>query len=327
MIISKTPLRISFLGGGTDYPDYFKTFGEGAVLGTAIDKYIYLSITNFYSKLFDYSIRIAYSQVECVNSIDEIKHGPFRECLRMHGLKNNVELNYTSELPAYTGLGSSSSFTVGLLNSIHAFKGNTINKNQLAKEAIHVERNILKESVGYQDQTFAAYGGFNIIKFRNEKEIEVKPIPISQKRKEDFENHLMLFFTGIKRKASEVVHKQLKKIDDNKENLKSMRKLVDDGYNLLVGNSDLENFGNLLHENWILKRSLDDGISNNVIDKIYEDGLKSGALGGKLLGAGGGGFLLFFAPPNSKQKIREKLDHLTEIPIKIDSEGSQILNT
>jgi len=326
LIISKTPLRISFLGGGTDYPDYFNTFGEGAVLGTSIDKYIYLSITKFYSKLFDYSIRLAYSQVECVKSIDEIKHGPFRECLRLHGIENNVELNYTAELPAYTGLGSSSSFTVGLLNSLYAFNGNFVDKNQLAKEAIHVERDILNESVGYQDQTFAAYGGFNVIKFRNEKEIEVKPIPISQERKEEFENHLMLFFTGIKRKASEVVHKQLKKIDENKNNLQLMRKLVDNGYNLLVGNSDLTEFGNLLHQNWILKKSLDESISNNTIDKIYEDGIQSGALGGKLLGAGAGGFIVFFVPPNSKQKIREKLNYLTEIPIKIDSVGSQILH-
>lgn len=327
MIISKTPLRISFLGGGTDYPNYFNNFGEGAVLGTTIDKYIYLSITKFYSKLFDHPIRIAYSQIENVDSINEIKHGPFRECLRLHGICNNVELNYSAELPAYTGLGSSSSFTIGLLNSIHAFKNNPVDKNQLVQEAIHVERDILHESVGYQDQTFAAHGGFNIIKFRNGGEIEVKPIPISQERKKNFENHLILFFTGIKRRAADVIHKQLKKVDENKKSLQLMRSLVDDGYNLLAGDSNLEGFGNLLHKNWILKRSLDDSISNNIIDKIYEDGMKSGALGGKLLGAGGGGFIIFFVPLDSKQKVREKLNYLTEIPIKIDSKGSQILKS
>jgi len=327
LIISKTPLRISFLGGGTDYPNYFNNFGEGAVLGTTIDKYIYLSITKFYSKLFDHPIRIAYSQIENVDSINEIKHGPFRECLRLHGICNNVELNYSAELPAYTGLGSSSSFTIGLLNSIHAFKNNPVDKNQLVQEAIHVERDILHESVGYQDQTFAAHGGFNIIKFRNGGEIEVKPIPISQERKKNFENHLILFFTGIKRRAADVIHKQLKKVDENKKSLQLMRSLVDDGYNLLAGDSNLEGFGNLLHKNWILKRSLDDSISNNIIDKIYEDGMKSGALGGKLLGAGGGGFIIFFVPLDSKQKVREKLNYLTEIPIKIDSKGSQILKS
>ena len=325
MIITKTPLRISFFGGGTDYPDYFTKYGEGAVLGTTIDKYVFVSIAKFYSKLFDYSIRISYKQVECVNSLDEITHTPFRECLRLHGIENDVEVDYTAELPAYTGLGSSSSFIVGLLKSLYAFKGQEVNKLDLAHEAIRVEREILREPVGYQDQTFAAFGGLNVIKFTQDK-IIVQPVILSQSRLDDFENHLMLFFTGIKRKASEIVSKQMTKVDQNKETLGYLRQMVDQAHDILTGTSHLSEFGRLLDKGWNMKRKLDDGISNDIIDKIYDDGISAGALGGKLLGAGGGGFVLFFVPPEKKELIRSKLSHLTEIPIKISNQGSHILN-
>lgn len=325
MIITKTPLRISFFGGGTDYPDYFTKYGEGAVLGTAIDKYVFVSIAKFYSKLFDYSIRISYKQVECVNSLDEITHTPFRECLRLHGIENDVEVDYTAELPAYTGLGSSSSFIVGLLKSLHAFKGQEINKLDLAREAIRVEREILHESVGYQDQTFASFGGLNVIKFTQDK-ITVQPVILSQPRLDDFENHLMLFFTGIKRKASEIVSKQITKVDQNKETLDSLRQMVNQAHDILAGTSHLSEFGKLLDKGWRMKKKLDDTISNDTIDKIYDDGISAGALGGKLLGAGGGGFVLFFVPPAKKESVRSKLSHLTEIPIKISNKGSHILN-
>lgn len=325
MIITKTPLRVSFFGGGTDYPDFFTKYGEGAVLGTAIDKHVFISITKFYSKLFDYSIRIAYKQVECVNSLDEIKHAPFKECLKLHGIENDVEVDYTAELPAFTGLGSSSSFIVGLLRSLYAFKGKQVDNLDLAREAIHVERDILKEPVGYQDQVFAAMGGLNLIKF-TQHGIDVKPIQIPKERTKEFEDHLMLFFTGIRRRASDVIPGQIQKVDKNKENLTKMRELTYRAYNILVGSSPLSEFGALLDKSWNLKRSLDDKVSNDEIDKIYSDGISAGAYGGKLLGAGGGGFVLFFVPPKRKEDVRSKLGHLTEIPIRMSNHGSHVLN-
>jgi len=326
LIISKTPLRISFFGGGTDYPDYFEKYGEGAVLGTAIDKFMYISICKFYSKLFDYSIRVSYRNVECVNSLDEIKHVPIRECLRLHGLFDNIEVNYTAELPAFTGLGSSSSFIIGMLNSLHSFKGEKIDKMSLAKEAITVERDVLKEAVGCQDQLFAAMGGFNLIKFKSMNEIEVNPVLLSPDRIRKFEDHLMLFYTGIKRRASDIVRKQIIKVDKNKDNLKLMRQLVDEGLKILKSSRDLSDFGTLLNQNWNLKKTLDSEISNNIVDKIYERGINAGAIGGKLLGAGGGGFILLFVSPENKSNVRNKLNDLIEIPIKISDEGSTILN-
>lgn len=326
MIITKTPLRVSFFGGGTDYPDFFTRYGEGAVLGTTIDKYVFISISKFYSKLFDYSIRISYKQVECVNSLDEIKHIPFKECLRLHGIENDVEVDYTAELPAFTGLGSSSSFIVGLLKSLYAFKEKQVDKLDLAREAIHIERDILKEPVGYQDQVFAAMGGMNLIKF-TQNGIDVKPIHLSQKREQEFEDHLMLFFTGIRRRASDIITGQIQKVDKNKENLTKMRELTYRSYDILTGSSPLSEFGVLLDKSWSLKRSLDNKISNDEIDKIYRDGITAGAYGGKLLGAGGGGFVLLFVPPKRKEAIRSKLHHLTEIPIRISNHGSHLLNS
>lgn len=326
MIITKTPLRVSFFGGGTDYPDFFTRYGEGAVLGTTIDKYVFISISKFYSKLFDYSIRISYKQVECVKSLDEIKHTPFKECLRLHGIENDVEVDYTAELPAFTGLGSSSSFIVGLLKSLYAFKEKQVDKLDLAREAIHIERDILKEPVGYQDQVFAAMGGMNLIKF-TQNGIDVKPIRLSQEREKEFEDHLMLFFTGIRRRASDIIAGQIQKVDKNKENLTKMRELTYRSYDILVGSSPLSEFGVLLDKSWSLKRSLDNKISNDEIDKIYRDGITAGAYGGKLLGAGGGGFVLFFVPPKRKEAVRSKLHHLTEIPIRISNHGSHLLNS
>lgn len=325
MIITKTPLRVSFFGGGTDYPEYFTKYGEGAVLGTTIDKYVFVSISKFYSKLSDYSIRISYRQVECVNSLDELKHIPFRECLRLHGIENDVEVDYTAELPSYTGLGSSSSFIVGLLKSLYAFKGQEVNKLDLAREAIRVEREILKEPVGFQDQTLAAVGGFNHIKFTRDG-IKVKHVDLQPSRVKEFQDHLMLFFTGIKRRAGDVTPGQIQNVDKNKEILFKMRGMVDQAYNILVGTSNLSEFGSLLDKSWGLKRSLDNKISNEIIDKIYQDGISAGALGGKLLGAGGGGFVLFFVPPKRKEMVRSKLHYLTEIPINMSHHGSHILN-
>jgi len=325
LIISKTPLRISFFGGGTDYPDYINKFGQGAVLGTTINKYIYFSTSKFYSQLFNYSIRISYRKVECVNSLDEIEHVPFRECLRLHNINSDIEVDYTAELPAYTGMGSSSSFVVGLLNSLYAFKGKTIDPLELAKEAIKVERDILHEPVGYQDQTFAAVGGFNIINFNSAEDILVEPISLDKKKHKQFEDYLMLFFTGIKRKSNNIIKKQIMKINDNESSLRKMRQMVDKGYDILTNSKNFEEFGALLDKSWKIKRSLDQNISNDTIDEIYEQGMKAGSIGGKLLGAGGGGFILLFVHPNNKQEVRKRLKKLTETPIKISSQGSTIL--
>ena len=326
MIITRTPLRISFLGGGTDYPNYFNKYGDGAVIGTAIDKYIGFSVSNFYGELYDKSIKISYSKIEYVNSIEDIQHIPFREILRKFGLTNNIEINCFAEVPSLTGLGSSGSFVTGLINSLYAYTKKRISPFDLAKEAIHFEREVLKEPVGYQDQTFAAFGGFNLIKFSKDGNISVTPIPISQNNMNEFENHLLLFFTGIKRRASDIITSQIKKVDHNSEKLKSIRQLVDKGYEILSKSTDFEKFGKLLNESWYIKKELDDSISNDKINKIYEAGMCAGAIGGKLLGAGGGGFMLFFVSPNKKQSVRDELRHLIEIPIKISNDGSKILS-
>lgn len=326
MIISRAPVRVSFLGGATDYPEHFLQHG-GAVLGTSIDKYAYIAVSKRWGKLFDQSIRIAYSRVEQTSVLDEIEHAPFRECLRRCEIDGDVEINYFANLPAFTGLGSSSTFVVALLQALKAFKGEFIQGTQLAYEAIHMERGILKEDVGCQDQVFAATGGFNVIEFRTERDIVVNRLPMSAARMQDFEDHLMLFFTGIKRSAGELVKKQLSRIGENKERLIKMRKLVDHGYDILTGSGSLTPFGELLHQSWMEKRSLESSVSSSHIDDIYQAGLDCGAVGGKLLGAGGGGFVLFFVPPENKERLRNRLQHLHEIPIKINTPGSQIISS
>ena len=327
MIITKTPFRISFFGGGTDYPEFFEKNGGGAVLGTAVQSFTYLSCTNFHSRLFDYSIRIAYREVECVKQLDDIQHRAFRECLRWCGINRDVEVNCTAELPSFTGLGSSSSFVVGLLNALYAYQGRGVRAMDLAYQAIKLEREVLNESVGCQDQTFAAMGGFNVIEFRSTDDIIVHRIPWTPERLAEFQNHLLVFFTGLRRKAEEFAAKQVRKIDDNRECLLRMRRMVDEGYGILTGSGNFTKFGELLHEGWCLKRSLDESISNNIIERIYEEGRSAGALGGKLLGAGGGGFILFFVPPDKHESVRRQLSYLEEIPIKVNAPGSHIIHS
>jgi D-glycero-alpha-D-manno-heptose-7-phosphate kinase len=325
MIITRTPLRISFLGGGTDYPEYFLKHG-GAVLGTAVDKSAFFSISHFYSKLFDYSIRISYRQVECVNSIEELQHAPFRECLRRTGMTRDVEINHAAELPAFTGLGSSSSFVVGLLKSIYSFQNKSVDPLELAYEAIEIERGVLKESVGCQDQTLAAVGGFNLIEFRGMNDFSVHPLPLSPARIEEFESHMMVFFTGIKRRAEELAARQAHRVGQNLDRLAALRTLVDRGYDTLVNPGGLVRFGRLLHKAWTLKRELDDAISNDTVDRIYRTGMDAGALGGKLLGAGGGGFVLLFVPPERQEAVRRQLGHLQEVEFSTASPGTHAVD-
>ena len=325
MIITRTPLRISFLGGGTDYPEYFENHG-GAVLGTAVDKAAYFSLSRFYSKMFDYSIRIAYRKVECVNSLDELEHLPFRECLRWANLERDIEISHSAELPSCTGLGSSSSFVVGLLNTAYAFQHRLVHGLELAYQAIDLERRVLKESVGCQDQTFAAVGGFNLIEFRSMGNFSVHRLPLSPARMQEIQDHLVVFYTGIRRRAEELASKQVKKVSANLERLATMRRMVDDGYRILTNPGSIAEFGRLLHDSWMMKRSLDGGISNGIIDETYDAGIEAGALGGKLLGAGGGGFVAFFVPPERQAAVRARMAHLQEVEFQINAPGSQIIH-
>jgi D-glycero-alpha-D-manno-heptose-7-phosphate kinase len=325
MIITRTPLRISFLGGGTDYPEYFETHG-GAVLGTAVDKSAYFNLSRFYSRMFDYSIRIAYRKVECVNSIEDLEHVPFRECLRWAGLTRDIEINHSAELPACTGLGSSSSFVVGLLNTAYAFRHRLVHGLDLAYQAIDLERRVLGESVGCQDQTFAAVGGFNVIEFRAMGHFIVHRVPLSPARLQDFQDHLLVVYTGIRRRAEELASRQVKKVKLNLERLAAMRRMVDEGYRILTGGGSLAAFGRLLHDSWMAKRSLDGGISSDAIDSAYDAGMAAGALGGKLLGAGGGGFIAFVVPPERRAAVRARLAHMPEVDFAINAAGSQVVH-
>lgn len=324
MLISRSPVRISFFGGGTDYPEYFLQHG-GAVLATAIDKFSYITASPFLSRLFDYSIRLSYRKVELVKNLDEIEHCVYRECLKFCGLDKDIELHNVADLPAFTGLGSSSAFTVSLLHALHSFKGEFIKPLELAYEAIYVERNLVKDKVGCQDQVLAAVGGFNLVEFRAEDDIIINRVPISQQRLQEFEQHIFIVFTGIRRKAADVVEQQLHKVGDNTATLKEMRYMVDEGWDILTSNRPLSEFGALLHRAWLAKRSLDGVISNTEIDKIYQMGIEAGAWGGKLLGAGAGGFMLFFAPPEFHEALNNSFGNHQILKAKTNAPGSQII--
>ncbi len=324
MLISRAPVRISFFGGGTDYPEYFLQHG-GAVLATAIDKFSYVTASPFLSHLFDYLIRVSYRKVELVKTVDDIEHKVYRECLKFCGLDKDIELHNVADLPAFTGLGSSSAFTVSLLQALHSFKGEFVKPLDLAYEAIYVERHLVNDRVGCQDQLMSAMGGFNLVEFRTEEDIIVNRVAISPQRLAEFESHIFIVFTGIKRRASQVVEKQLKRVGDNTETLKNMRKMVDKRSDILTSNRSLSAFGELLDKAWVAKRSLDTVISNPEIDRMYQLGQEAGAWGGKLLGAGAGGFMLFFAPPEVHPKLAKVFVDHQILSIKINAPGSQII--
>lgn len=325
MIITKTPLRISFFGGGTDYPEYFNEFG-GCVLSTTINKYVYV-ITNPIGGLLDDKYRIAYRKLEQCNSIDEIEHPSAREVLRRLSIHDGLDINIISDLPARTGLGSSSSFTVGLLHNLYAFKGLPKSKMEYAQEAIYVEKEILKENVGVQDQLAAAFGGFNYMHF-SEQGLRVEPLQISDERKLALEKNLMLFYTGINRFATEVLKEQIQNTKEKKINteLKDIYNMVQQGMSILSDETNpLDDFGRLMHEAWMAKRSLSTAISNETLDNIYNKAMSAGAIGGKLLGAGGGGFFLFYVPQENQDAVKTALSHLHQIDIQFENQGSQII--
>jgi len=323
MIISRTPFRISFFGGGTDYPVWYKE-NSGAVLATTINKYCYLTC-RYLPPFFKHKSRIIWSEIEYVNDISEIRHPSARECLRFMDIKNGIEVHHDGDLPARTGMGSSSAFTVGLLHALYALKGIMPTKRQLALDAIRLEQEVMKENVGSQDQAQAAFGGFNLIEFGGKEHIRVRPITIDPQRLGLFQSHLMLFFTGFSRTASEIAAEQIRKTPYKKKELKIMHGFVNNAIDILNSNNDLLEFGKLLHENWKIKRSISDKISTSAIDDIYKSALRAGATGGKLLGAGGGGFMLIYAKPEIQQKIRKKLNKLLYVPFRFESLGSQII--
>jgi D-glycero-alpha-D-manno-heptose-7-phosphate kinase len=324
MVITRTPLRISFFGGGTDYPAWYREHG-GAVLATTIDKSCYITCRRL-PPFFEYHSRISYSKVENVASNQTIEHPSVRACLQFMGMDEGVEIHHVADLPARTGLGTSSAFTVGLLHGLYALKDKMRDKHALATDAIHVEQDVIQEAVGSQDQVSAAYGGLNRINFHTNGEIEVRRIVTSQNRLAELEQHLALFFTGFSRNASDVAQEQLKMTPHKQKELAMMLQLVDEAEAILAGpGRSLDDFGRMLHETWQIKRSLTQKITNTSIDQIYEAGMNAGALGGKLLGAGGGGFMLFYAPPERRDALRRRLNKLLCVPFSFSSKGSQVL--
>lgn len=323
MIISRTPYRVSFFGGGTDYPVWYEKHG-GAVLATSINRYCYLT-GRYLPPFFEYKHRVVYSRNEVTHTIDEIQHPSVRECLRFLKIEDGVEIHHDGDLPKQTGLGSSSSFTVGLLHVLHAMKGQMVSPLELAREAIHVERDLCHDNVGSQDQTTAAFGGLNVITFSPGDVISIRPVTLTKERVREFQDHLMFFFTGFSRISSEVAAEQIQNIPKKESELRRMRSMVDEGLGLLSGAGDIREFGKLLDESWRLKRGLSSRVSNDRIDAIYEAGRKAGAIGGKLCGAGGGGFVLFFVEPDRQKDVRAALGDYVCVPIEIEWLGSQII--
>src|SRR5579871_213312 len=324
MIITRTPLRISFFGGGTDYPVWYREHG-GAVLATTIDKCCYISCRRL-PPFFEYRSRISYSKVENVEDNAAIEHPSVRGCLQFLDVEDGVEIHHIADLPARTGLGTSSAFTVGLLLALYALKKQMRDKHALAADAIHVEQDVLQEAVGAQDQVSAAYGGFNRIDFQQDGAIDVRRVLTAPNRLEELEQHLALYFTGFSRIASEIAKEQIRMTPQRTKELETMHQMVDAAEAVIVDSRcPIGEFGQMLHESWKLKQTLSHNITNSSIDEIYDAGLKAGAVGGKLLGAGGGGFMLFFVPPERRASLRMRLQKLLCIPFTLSNRGSHVV--
>ncbi len=323
MIISKTPLRISFFGGGTDYPAWFSE-NKGMVIGTTIDKFTYISC-RFLPPFFKHKHRIIYSQIENVFSINDIKHPSIRECLKYKSIKRGIEIHHDADLPARSGLGSSSSFTTGLLNCLNKLENKSLTKKKLAKNTIHVEQNLIKENVGSQDQIHAAYGGFNKINFFADGNFRVNSIK-NESLLKNLESSCLLFFTGFSRFASDIASDIIKNTPKRKMELQEISSIVAEAAILLKAKKfDINNFGKLMDESWQLKKTLSSTISNKLINEIYSEAISSGALGGKLLGAGGGGFILFIADKKHHKRIIKRLKNFLHVPFRFEKTGSQII--
>ncbi len=321
MIITKTPFRMSFFGGGTDMESYFRENG-GAVLSTTFDKYCYVNVRHL-PRFFDWSTELSYSQTERVSSVDDIQHPAIRNAMKLLDM-HEIRLMYEADLPARSGLGTSSSFAVGMLNAFYALKGKYADKKKLADEAIYLERVLCNEAGGWQDQIAASFGGFNRINF-NADGYEVLPVIISSERKKQLNENLLMFFTGFTRFSSEV--QKTNKVVDKKAQLKEMLALVDDAERVLIDKTkSLDDFGYLLDHTWKLKRQTGSSISTNSIDALYQKGIEAGDLGGKLLGAGGGGFLVFYVQPEKQDAVRWAMKDLLYIPFRFEDGGTRVIH-
>lgn len=323
MIISRTPYRLSFFGGGTDYPAWYREHG-GAVVGVTIDKYSYITCRHL-PPFFEHRFCVMYSKTEYCQTIEQISHPAVKGVLRFLNLDRGLEIHHDGDLPARSGMGSSSAFTVGLLHALYALTGRMASKRQLATESVHIEQELLKETVGSQDQVLAAYGGLNHISFLASGDISVRPVTIPPQRMRDLNNHLLLFYTGIKRTAAQVADTYVKDLRARGRQLRLLKDLVDESLSILSSDGDLSAFGALLHEAWHAKRSMSASVSNSDVDELYEAAMRAGALGGKLAGAGGGGFMLLFVPPDRQPGVIEALRSLIHVPFRFEFSGSQIL--
>ncbi len=321
MIITRTPFRMSFFGGGTDFSEFYNKYG-GSVISTTFDKYCYIS-TRHLPRFFDYSNQLTYSKIETFDSIEDIEHPLIKNVMKYLDM-HEIRLSYDADLPAKSGLGTSSSFAVGMLNAFHVLKGEFASKKQLADEAIFVERVLCNEAGGVQDQIAASFGGFNRIDFTPEG-YRINPIIMSQERKRALNERLLLFFTGIARYSFEIQKNMELAIKNKEENLLEMLSLVDEAQSILTSQKPLEEFGQLLNYTWRLKRGITSGISTGTIDQLYERALKAGALGGKLLGAGGGGFLLLYVEPEKRNVILKELKDLVYISFSFETEGTKVI--
>jgi len=324
MIISKTPFRISFFGGGTDYPQWYKEHG-GVVLSTTIDKYCYISC-RYLPPFFDHKYRIVYSNIESVKDVEDIQHPSVKAVLGYMKCHKGLEIHHDGDLPARSGLGSSSSFTVGLLHTLFALKGRHISKDELARQAIYIEQEIIGEHVGSQDQVSAAFGGLNKIQFYREGNFSVEPIILPENRKQELEDHCMLFYTGLQRNAPNVAKSKIDNIKHRQQDFFTMQQMALDALSILQDvDVEIEAFGELLGEAWQIKRTLSDKVTNPLIDNIYATAKKAGAIGGKLIGAGGGGFLMLFVKPENHVAIRQVLSDLIYVPVKFEDSGTKIV--
>lgn len=321
MVITQTPFRMSFFGGGTDFPGFYEKYG-GSVISTTFDKYCFVTVSHL-PRFFDYKNQITYSKIERTNTIEEIEHPAVREAMKYLNM-HELRMVYEADLPARSGLGTSSSFAVGMLNAFYALKGKYADKMQLAKDAIYVERVLCNESGGVQDQIAASFGGLNRINFSSEG-YNVHPIVIEAERKKKLNGNLMLFFTGFSRFSSDIAKSQEKATRDKTTELKEMLGLVDDAEKVLTSKGDLNEFGRLLDYTWKLKRGITSDISNNSIDELYTRAIRAGAIGGKLLGAGGGGFLLFYVEKDKQFAVLKELKELLYVPFEFENVGTRVL--
>ena len=322
MIITQTPFRMSFFGGGTDFPDFYREHG-GAVISTTFDKYCYVNVRHL-PRFFDYSTELSYARTERVKRVEDIEHPAIREAMK-HLDMHEIRLTYEADLPARSGLGTSSSFAVGMLNAFYALKGKYADKRKLADDAIFLERVLCNESGGVQDQIAASFGGMNRINF-NAEGYTVNPVIISPERKKLLNRNLMLFFTGFSRFSSDIQVAAEKNLKSKQNQLLEMLSLVDDAEKILTSKTDLEEFGRLLDYTWQLKRGITDKVSTDSIDAVYSRALQAGATGGKLLGAGGGGFLLFYVDPDKQENVRKALENLLYVPFEFENGGTRVIH-